>query len=282
MKTYIVDVFAESQLAGNQLAVVMDAADLSSETMQRIARETNFSETTFVTAWHDNKATVRIFTPTKELPFAGHPTVGTAWVLARLESKSPLSSVTLELGVGEVPVQLDNDSGIVWLESPQAVFSDGISREFAAGLLSLDAADLLDNQFPIRSADLGPSFQLIAVKDLEALGKCRVDQNEFMRFQAQGNGVQGLFVFTPYGHSDNSNYAARMFFEADGIREDPATGSANCCFAAYLKLLKMGDQRAIVDQGVEMGRPSVIYLDLADQIKVGGKVQHVFSGELHL
>lgn len=282
MKTYIVDVFAESQLAGNQLAVVMDAAQLSGETMQRIARETNFSETTFVTARHDGKASVRIFTPTKELPFAGHPTVGTAWVLATLESKSPLSNVTLELGVGDVPVQLDHDCGIVWLESPQAAFSDGISREFATGLLSLDATDLLDDTFPIRSADLGPSFQLIAVKDLDALAKCRVDQNEFMRFQTQGHGVQGLFVFTPNGHSDNSNYAARMFFEADGIREDPATGSANCCFAAYLKMLKTGDQQAIVDQGVEMGRPSVIYLDLADQIKVGGKVQHVFSGELHL
>ncbi|MEM8499971.1 MAG: PhzF family phenazine biosynthesis protein [Pseudomonadota bacterium] len=282
MKTYIVDVFAESQLAGNQLAVVMDAAELSGETMQRIAREINFSETTFVTAWHDNKASVRIFTPTNELPFAGHPTVGTAWVLATLESNRPLSNIILSLGVGDVPVQLDNESGIVWLESPQAAFSDGISREFASGLLSLDTTDLLDDNFPIRSANLGPSFQLIAVKDLDALGKCRVDQNEFTRFEAQNHGVQGLFVFTPNGHSDNSHYAARMFFEADGIREDPATGSANCCFAAYLKLLKTGDQQAIVDQGVEMGRPSVIYLDLSDQIRVGGKVQHVFSGELHL
>ncbi|MFK7732349.1 MAG: PhzF family phenazine biosynthesis protein [Pseudomonadales bacterium] len=282
MKTYIVDVFAESQLAGNQLAVVMDAATLSSETMQRIARETNFSETTFVTAHHGDKATVRIFTPTKELPFAGHPTVGTAWVLATLESDSPRSNITLQLGVGDVPVRLDNDTGIVWLESPQATFSEGISRDFAARLLSIDGSDLLDDKFPIRSAELGPSFQLIAVKDLDTLGKCRVDSNEFMHFQAEGNGVQGLFVFTPFGHSASSNYAARMFFEADGIREDPATGSANCCFAAYLKSLQINDQKAIVDQGVEMGRPSVIYLNLADPILVGGKVQHVFSGELHL
>ncbi len=282
MKTYIVDVFAESQLAGNQLAVVMDAAGLSGETMQRIARETNFSETTFVTAQNDDKAAVRIFTPTKELPFAGHPTLGTAWVLATLESSSPRSHITLELGVGDVPVQLDRDTGIVWLQSPQATFSEGISSDFAARLLSIDSAELLDDEFPIRSADLGPSFQLISVKDLATLGKCRVDQTEFERFQGAGHGVQGLFVFTPHGHSENSSYAARMFFEADGIREDPATGSANCCFAAYLHSLHIDAQQAIVDQGVEMGRPSVIYLNLAEPLKVGGKVQHVFSGELHL
>lgn len=282
MKTYIVDVFAENRLAGNQLAVVMDANELSGETMQRIARETNFSETTFVTARQGDTATVRIFTPTHELPFAGHPTVGTAWVLAKLESSSPPTNITLKLGVGDVPVQLDNDTGIVWLESPQAAFNDGISRDFAASLLSIDVADLLTDDFPIRSANLGPSFQLIAVQNLEALGKCRVDTNEFMRFRAEGDGVQGLFVFTPNGHSENSSYAARMFFEADGIREDPATGSANCCFAAYLKSLQLNDQEAIVDQGVEMGRPSVIYLNLGDPIRVGGKVQHIFSGELHL
>ncbi len=282
MKTFIVDVFAERQLAGNQLAVVMDAAEVDTETMQRIARETNFSETTFVTAFHGDRARVRIFTPTSELPFAGHPTLGTAWVLATLGTDAQLANITLELGVGEVQVQLDRSSGIVWLQSPMATFSDGIGSELAANLLSINTDDLLDGPFPIRSADLGPSFQLIAVKDLKTLGQCRVNQQEFMRFQTDGHGVQGLFVFAPAGHSHNSQYSARMFFEADGIREDPATGSANCCFAAYLKSLAIDDGKAIVDQGVEMGRPSTIYLDLGAPIRVGGKVQHVLSGELHL
>ena len=269
-------------MAGNQLAVVLDAADLDTQTMQAIARETNFSETTFVCERTSTGARVRIFTPTHELPFAGHPTLGTAWVISQLECNPPASDITLQLGVGDVPVQIDFQSDIVWLEAPAVRFGEGISVQSAAKLLNLEENDFLTSAFPIQSATAGPSFQLIAIRNRDALGSCRINTDAFMEFQAQGDGVQGLFVFTPDGYGQASDFAARMFFEADGVREDPATGSANCCFAAYLQVHAPDIATAIVDQGVEMGRPSTIYLQLADVNRVGGKVQHVFSGELHL
>lgn len=285
MKTYIVDVFAETSLQGNQLGVVLDAGELSGEKMQAIAAETNFSETTFVTARNESTACVRIFTPTAELPFAGHPTIGTAWVLAHESEHSPLNKITLQLGVGDVPVEFDSATGIGWLESPTANFESGVSAETAARLLNLNVSDIATD-YPIRGAHLGPRFQIIPVTDLNALSRCRVNAELFAEYQSTAETVASLFVFTPQGHTDNANYAARMFFEANGPREDPATGSANCCFAAYLQQHREQDQpgafHAVVDQGVEMGRASKIYLDVGSTIKVGGKVQPVFEGKLTL
>ncbi|MFK8021653.1 MAG: PhzF family phenazine biosynthesis protein [Pseudomonadales bacterium] len=280
METHIVDVFAETALAGNQLAVILDAAHLSTQQMQAIAAETNFSETTFVTKHGEDSAAVRIFTPSDELPFAGHPTIGTAWVLAQHKAKQ--ASITLHLGVGDVKVEFDDQTNIGWLQSPTAEFDAGISAEYAAELLGIDATEL-NPGFPIRGAHLGPSFQIIAVNSLSVLNRCRIDSNLFVEFQKRSERVDSLFVFTPHGHSDNANYAARMFFDANGPREDPATGSANCCFAAYLLALS-DDQdsgvNVIVDQGVEMGRPSKIYIEASSSgIRVGGKVQHVFEGQ---
>lgn len=276
----VVDVFAEKPLSGNQLAVVLDAGDLSTAQMQAIALETNFSETTFVTTFTENRADVRIFTPTCELPFAGHPVLGTAWVLAEHASAEPLNTVTLSLAAGEVPVSFDRASNILWLDSPDANFSDGVDRTLAAEMLGLEPDDFLSN-FPVLLADIGPKFHLIAVRDLHCLSRCRINSDTFNTFQAGKNGVEGLFVFSPQGHDDTSDYAARMFFDAGGPREDPATGSANCAFAAYLYQQLSKEINYRVDQGVEMGRPSAIYLNAnADGIKVGGKVQAVLAGKL--
>lgn len=282
MRSYIVDVFAETALAGNQLAVVLDAADLSTATMQAIARETNFSETTFVTEHSHGRATVRIFTPTSELSFAGHPALGTAWVLLQQEEESKqASSISLQLGVGDVNVERDTANGVLWLDSPPAEFSVGIEAEHAASLLSI-APESLVPEYPIQRAALGPGFQIIAVKDLDVLASCTIEPDGFAEYNAGKETVEGLFVFTSQGHTDDADYAARMFFDADGPREDPATGSANACFAAYLHKLFGGSFSAIVDQGVEMGRASKIYLEVSDTIRVGGKVQQVFKGELTL
>ena len=137
MRLYIVDVFAETRYAGNQLAVVRDCAGLSDDAMQMIAREMNFSETTFVVAESESRAKVRIFTPGNELPFAGHPTIGTAWVLGHQRA-----SYVLELAVGDVEVRLDGAAGIAWMTPPKPMLGDRFPPDRAARLLGLVSTDL--------------------------------------------------------------------------------------------------------------------------------------------
>ncbi len=280
MKAHIVDVFAERPLSGNQLAVVLDAGPLDTATMQRIALELNFSETTFVSQYDDERASVRIFTPTQELPFAGHPTLGTAWVLGREQAQ-----YTLALAIGDVRVHFDKLTDICWMDAPKPSFDEGIDTALAAKLLNLNEDDFL-RHYPIKLAKLGPEFQIIAVKNLEALARCRVSTDVFEDYCAGCDSVSGLFVFCPQAHSPDADYAARMFFDANGPREDPATGSANTCFADYLYTYARKESETeistVVDQGVEMGRPSKIYLSAGKTIRVGGKVQAFLDGEITL
>ncbi len=270
MKLTIVDVFAEHRLQGNQLAVVEDAAALPAELMQAIAREMNFSETTFVTARDDGRARVRIFTPGEELPFAGHPTLGTAWVLC-----GGRGAITLALAAGDVPVRFDN--GIGWLTPPAATFGDAIEPARAAALLGLTPADL-DPELDPQEVTCGPTFPIVGVASLEALKRIRVDlevQREL--------GIAGFpFAVCRGGYSPDADYAARLiFFDGSGLREDPATGSANAAFAQYLQARGAGGQR-VVEQGFEIGRPSRIHLSLDGTAQVGGRVQPVLEGKLLL
>ena len=273
MDCSIVDVFAERPLVGNQLAVVRDCPGLDTPTMQAIAREMNFSETTFVVAERDADADVRIFTPAEELPFAGHPTIGTAWVLGRHRTE-----YALNLAAGRVPVTFADD-GIVWMEPPPVAFGATLSPTSSAALLQLPEDDLAPS-YPARIATVGPRFALIGVRSLDALRRAR---------PADGAG-RSLFAFTDESYADDAgvaaavaarpaDFAARLFFEANGWREDPATGSANTAFAAYLRDLgRSGD--FVVDQGVEIDRPSRLYLDVGKAIRVGGKVYPIMSGRL--
>ncbi len=272
MRFTIVDVFAETRLAGNQLAVVRDAAGLSDERMQAIALEMNVSETTFVLAEHGRSANVRIFTPGQELPFAGHPTLGTAWVLA-----GGRGDYTLDLAVGHVPVTFEAN-GIGWFAPPEPKMTGSISRGHAAELLRLDERQI-DTSLPIRLTEIGPKFVLIPLAGMDALANAQLDLAVHRRLIDQGVPLGGTFAFCFARGPNGVDFRARMFFEANGVpREDPATGSANSCFAAYLR--EHGHQRAIVDQGVEMGRPSRLYLEMANRLRVGGKVQLVAEGQL--
>ncbi|MCZ6657456.1 MAG: PhzF family phenazine biosynthesis protein [Gammaproteobacteria bacterium] len=271
MKLTIVDVFAETLYAGNQLAVVEDCAHLDDATMQDIAREMNFSETTFVTARHDGRATVRIFTPTTELPFAGHPTLGTAWVLAGGEGE-----YTLDLGVG--PVRVTFADGLGWMEPPDVRFDGTFEPDKAAELVGLDVADL-DPDYPLQFAQVGPKFILIGVKTLDALRRASLNGDLHADYLASGIGVQCVFVFSSDSYGEDADYAARMFFHAGSVREDPATGSANSAFAAYLKNLFGMGRTYVVDQGVEMQRASRLYLEIGETNRVGGKVQPVAQGQ---
>jgi len=271
MKMTIVDVFAEQAFAGNQLAVVHAAAALSTNQMQAIALETNFSETTFITRWDADSAEVRIFTPTHELPFAGHPTLGTAWVLTGGEG-----GITLNLKAGPVPVWYEQ--GVGWMTPPAVVFDQGVTGAVAAALTGL-TAEQLDPDFPLRFATIGPHFLLIGVRDLAALRAVKIDEPLFNELQGEGR-VFGVFVFTAESYGPDADYAARMFFTVDSIREDPATGSANAAFAAYLRELDPRERTLTVDQGVEIKRPSRLHLRIGETLAVGGRVQPVFEGVL--
>ncbi|NOX51939.1 MAG: PhzF family phenazine biosynthesis protein, partial [Gammaproteobacteria bacterium] len=250
IKTYpitIVDVFAEKSLAGNQLAVVDHAADLSTEVMQAIALETNFSETTFIIAKQAGQAKVRIFTPALELPFAGHPTIGTAWVLTQGRGE-----IILDLKVGTVPVKFADD-GIGWMLPPETIFTGSLERHIAAELIGV-AAHAFSDQLPIELAENGPRFLMLPVKDLATLKSVKFNAALHRSLLQRDIGVQCVFIFTQDAYSDAANYASRLFFESHGVREDPATGSANAAFAAYLRKHcgEIGD--VVVDQGVEINR----------------------------
>jgi trans-2,3-dihydro-3-hydroxyanthranilate isomerase len=260
------------------LAVVHDAHGLDDGQMQAIAREMNFSETTFVTARAEAQADVRIFTPAWELPFAGHPTVGTAWELTRGEG-----AITLNLGVG--PVSVSFEDGLGWMTPPDVRFTGTVARDTAARLVNIDA-DAIATDLPIELAEVGPRFIILPVKDLAALKSVRLHADLHRELLSQGVGVQCVFVFTEDAYDDHQNgtadVAARMFFESQGVREDPATGSANSAFAAYLRKHRGPLGRVVVDQGVEINRPSRLYLDVADVLRVGGRVQPVLRGEIEV
>lgn len=271
----IVDVFAEQPLAGNQLAVVRDAGSLTDAQMQDIAREMNFSETTFVLAEDAAGADVRIFTPEWELPFAGHPTIGTSWVL-----RAGRESLTLRLPIGDVPVSFSEDAA--WMVPPEVTLGATLETGHAASVLGLDEGDLAD-AYPIQFAEVGPQFVLIGVRDRSALARCEFNYPLYKQLLAEGNPMKCVFAFTDDAHNDGSDFAARMFFDSGGPREDAATGSANTAFAAYLRALKGlsgAGKSFVVEQGVEMKRPSRLYLDVGDVIRVGGAVQSVVRGEL--
>jgi trans-2,3-dihydro-3-hydroxyanthranilate isomerase len=264
----IVDVFAEAPFGGNPLAVVGAAARLDTKAMQDIAREMNLSETTFVTAVAGDRATVRIFTPHEEMPFAGHPTLGTAWVLSG--GKRPF---TLALRAGDVPVRFAD--GVAWMTPPSATFGSGVPTGLAAEVIGLGEGNL-DTSIAPCYVTCGPKFLLIGVKALAALKRVRVER------EALGALSPGAYPFTVCRetYSQDADFAARMhFFDGAGMREDPATGSACAAFAAYLRSQGVAG-KFIVEQGFEIARPARIYLRVGAPNEVGGRVRPVAEGRL--
>jgi trans-2,3-dihydro-3-hydroxyanthranilate isomerase len=275
---HIVDVFAESKYAGNTLAVVRDAADLDTTTMQAIAREFGFSETTFlVSDPHDATGAgvrTRIFTPTYELPFAGHPTLGTAWVVREHLLPARADALTLALGVGPVPVAFEGE--LAWLTAPPVKLGETIPAEAIAPAIGLSPADL-DPALPVQRANAGPSFIIVPVRRREALARARLDVSRIPELST------GIYCFAREAESPANQVRARMFFESAGPREDPATGSATACLGAYLLAHRVyGAELALrIEQGVEMRRPSLLHLSAhAHGIRVGGRVIESARGEL--
>ena len=208
----ILDVFAEKALAGNQLAVVHDASTLSDEEMQAIALETNYSETTFVTDAREGVATVRIFTPAWELPFAGHPTIGTAWALTHGEGE-----ITLDLKAG--PVAVVFSQGVGWMTPPAVKFTGTVERAVAADLVGLEQGDLADD-LPVELAEVGPKFVLIPVKDLATLQRARFNEDLRQELIQAGLAVQSAFLFCRGSYPELEAEGAEMV--RGDVRDGPA------------------------------------------------------------
>jgi trans-2,3-dihydro-3-hydroxyanthranilate isomerase len=289
-RIHLVDVFTEKPLAGNQLAVVLDAQDIPGEVMQRIAREMNFSETTFVMPPADpaHAARVRIFTPATELLFAGHPTIGTAWVLStqRLVPDDALE-FTLEEGVGPVHVRGIRRLGgtTFWMTHPKLIFGEVLPERAAlAAAIGVAEADLLPN-VPAQVASTGNPFLFVGLRDVKAIDRAVLNQ-AIVKDALKGRAL-GAFIFASVG---GNRLYSRMF--SVDIPEDPATGSGAGPLGAFVVkygLVARAPKVAIVsEQGTKIGRQSFIHIeleygelgDIPTRIDVGGSVRPVLTGTL--
>jgi len=283
---YIVDVFAEKKYVGNQLAVFRGAGELSSEEMQQIAREMNFSETTFILSDKQSKSgfDVRIFTPKEEVPFAGHPTIGTAHIIRNEILQGNVEDVVLNLKAGQIPVTFGQD-GYYWMKQLQPTFGQQHQPEILASILGLDVAEI-DEHFPVEEVSTGLPFFIVPLKNIATLKKAKIDKEKY--FDLIRNTVaKGILVFCPETHEPQNNISVRVFVDYYGVPEDPATGSGNGCLAGYLVKHRYFGQDSInirSEQGYEIGRPALLLLRAERSneninISVGGKSIVVAQGE---
>jgi trans-2,3-dihydro-3-hydroxyanthranilate isomerase len=279
---YIVDVFTEKKYAGNQLAVFFNAQDLTTNQMQEIAREINFAESTFVTAINaeNRQATVRIFTPASEMKFAGHPVIGTSWVILNKIWNSNTKSIALNLPVGSIPVQEINDQ--LWLKAAQPEFFDVFMKEDFASFSNLITTDF-DPGFDVQEVSTGSAFIIVPLKSKEALHKIQLDKGKTAKWLNSNCKTQhkALYFFSLEGEILHSRM---LCIEHNQLIEDAATGSASTCLQAFLLKYHKPAISMINNQGEWVNRPSQIYFDgkLQDNyfdINIGGKTQFVAKGE---
>lgn len=273
---FVVDVFTDTPLEGNPLAVFPDPQGLSDELMQKIARELNLAETAFLfpPSSPEFAANVRIFTPQNEMKFAGHPTIGSAYILAQL-GRVPRDdgNIVLEEKIGPVPVRFENAPNglMIWLTTPPITFGAVYDRAQCAKAVQLEAADLLDA--PPQYVTAGNPNIYIPVRDRDAVDRAYCDRSG-SKLLSPDEPVC-IFVFTPAPYGAYS----RMFAPELGVPEDPATGSATGPLAAYMMKLGLVPQRDgtrfYSEQGVKMGRRSVLHVVIRgdsgrDGIEIGG------------
>ncbi len=285
MTDYLVyDVFTDRAFGGNPLAVIPDASALAEDQLQRIAREFNFSETTFVyPADHGGDSRVRIFTPTMEIPFAGHPTVGTALALFELGQVGP--SMVLELGVGPIPVTVADGAARFVTKVPLETWP-GPAPKVIADSVGLDESTIrTDRHVPI-IASVGLPFAIAELTHDAALSAAIPNTDAFRAFDPHWptETHYDLLVYTRDGATIN----ARMFAPLDGIPEDPATGSAAAALTAYLGQLDGVSASFEIAQGFDMGRPSQIRSSVTVEnaapvaVSIEGRAVKVMEGRLTL
>jgi trans-2,3-dihydro-3-hydroxyanthranilate isomerase len=286
----VVDVFTERPLEGNALAVYPDARGLSDELMQRIAREMNLSETTFVlpAALAGAAAQVRIFTPWSEMVFAGHPTLGTAFVVReRGIVPRDAAAFVLEEKVGPVKVRVGEEQRpMIWLETPPITRGATFDRALCAHVLGLPEDALLEG-VPSRLLSAGNPAIFIALKDAAAVDRVKIDSTALRQLTASQREPTCIFAFAPV----SAGAYSRMFAEELGIIEDPATGSATGPLAAFMMdhgLAGSGDgTRFVSEQGTKMGRRSLLHVLVhgengRDGIEVGGHVTPLATATMRL
>ena len=298
IKFYIVDVFAREKYAGNQLAVFVDLEQkLSSEQMLQMTREINFAESTFVrTIEVDGSFGVRIFTTEYEVPFAGHPTLGTAYILAKHFKNEPSKEVTLRLKKGDIPVTINTPQELsesrFTMQQVQPEFGPKFDAKTVSKAFDIPL-DSFDESMPIQDVNTGLPYLIIFLKDLESIRNLKLSPESVEQFLVEeklfkSNNPRRLttnlfFVTRETVEEENSYHTRMMVLEDEAIWEDAATGSANGCFLAYLLKHDNSSQSAIVEQGFEMGRKSILHLDgeFKDNeyiLKVGGQVVPVSEG----
>ncbi len=291
LEFFIVDVFAKTKYTGNQLAVVIGAGSLKTPDMQRIAKEMGYSETTFVLSdkERDGGYDVRIFTPEQELPFAGHPTLGTAYVIGREIATGLVSEIVLNLGVGQIPVSLartGEQEAILWMRQVPPTFLRILDPEPVCGALSIPR-ESVDERFPIEEVTTGVPFIIVPLRDLQSLKKAKIVPEKYIRL-IENTEAKAILMFCPETYEEGNDLSARVFAGYLGVPEDPATGSANGCLAGYLVKHRYVGKDNIdvrVEQGYEIGRPSLLLARAEDRrdkidVSVGGKVIMVAKGQL--
>lgn len=285
MKYYITDVFAIGKYSGNQLATFIVEKELDTETMQKIAQEVNYSETTFITSdKQKNKGyDVRIFTPKAEIDFAGHPTLGTAYIINEFIEPKKRKLIKLNLKVGQIPVEIRSD--MYWMKQVQPEFSEPLEQTEVAKMLNISHSDI-DDEFPILGVTTGLPFTIIPLKNKAALVNCELNMNEYDKF-IESTWAKGIMVFCRGGYTSLQDMCVRVFVPWLGIAEDPATGSAAGCLAAWLLKNDFYGTPFIsisTGQGYEIDRPSDISIEASSEknifhIEVGGEIEMIASGE---
>jgi trans-2,3-dihydro-3-hydroxyanthranilate isomerase len=293
------DVFTDHLFGGNQLAVFLDGRGLSSETMQAIAKEMNFSETTFILP-PETPATdvrMRIFTPGEELPMAGHPTIGSTFALARSGVIEPRRErFTFGLNIGPVPVALTwkgDELTFAWMTQTKPVFGEPVpDKAAAAEALSLSPAAVAATGYPVQEVSCGVPFLFVPLATRRAVDHASANGGALEAFISANTKANGVFLFSAEPAGDRATVYSRMFAPGLGITEDPATGGACGPLGCYLvrhKIVPAEKAGAMLNlQGVKMGRPSHIHISIGmqngdiDSVRVGGEAVLAGEGTLYL
>jgi trans-2,3-dihydro-3-hydroxyanthranilate isomerase len=294
------DVFTDHLFGGNQLAVILDGRGLSAETMQAIAKEMNFSETTFVLPPEaaDTDVRLRIFTPGEELPMAGHPTIGTTFALARTGVVGPdRARIVFGCGVGPVPVSMSwngEDLGFAWMTQPLPTFGEVVPDPArAAAALSLSPAAVAGTGQPVQVVSCGVPFLFVPLTTRSAVDNAVVNRGVLdSLLGALKSPPHGVFVFSSQRGSSRATVYSRMFAPEIGIVEDPATGGASGPLGCYLvrhKIVRADKAESMISlQGVKMGRPSHVHISIGlkngniDSVRVGGEAVLAGEGTLYV
>jgi trans-2,3-dihydro-3-hydroxyanthranilate isomerase len=295
-----VDVFTDKPLAGNPLAVVLDGQGLDTEEMQAIAKEMNLSETTFILAPTKPEADykVRIFTPSIEMPFAGHPSIGTAHALVedgKISLKEQLTTVRQEVGIGVLPIEIEQLPGrgrmITMTQGKPRLGRTMTEIQELAQALMISAGEIAYDKLPVQISSTGLNQLMVPLRSLEQVAALAPDYERLKEFEKRFQ-LEGCYAFALKASDPKASVHARFFIPSAGVPEDPATGSAAGALGAYLVSHKVFGSKTLVsfnvEQGAEIGRPSTITVTvhqdggIPDIVKVGGTAVTVLNGEITL